>query len=204
MNLTLQVGDVQQTVEVTAQTPLLETSSAQKGQSLSTQMMNTLPFFSGGVRNPRSFVNYLPGANPSTELSVSGSGGRAQEILIDGASATIRNRAERPSTSLRGDVRRIQMLTSTLRCGVRPVRRRHRALHHEIGHERLPWHRIPQHAPGHLERQRVGEQRSGRCKAERSVERVGVASADRFGFRRSTMVGTRRSSSSRIRRTSGP
>jgi hypothetical protein len=114
MNLTLQVGDVQQTVEVTAQTPLLETSSAQKGQSLSTQMMNTLPFFSGGVRNPRSFVNYLPGANPSTELSVSGSGGRAQEILIDGASATIPESGGTsfnfPSAEMFGE---FKMLTST-------------------------------------------------------------------------------------------
>jgi len=50
--------------------------------------MNNLPFFSGGIRNPRTFVNYMPGVNPSAELSVSGSGGRAQELLIDGASNT--------------------------------------------------------------------------------------------------------------------
>jgi hypothetical protein len=89
MDITLEVGDVQQTVEVSAEAPLLETSSAMRGQSLSTQFMNTLPFFTGGIRNARTFVNYMPGSNPSAELSVSGSGGRAQEILIDGASATI-------------------------------------------------------------------------------------------------------------------
>lgn len=114
LNLRLEVGDVQQTVDVTAEAMLLETSSAQRGQSLSTRMMNTLPFFSGGVRNPRTFVTYLPGANPSTELSVSGSGGRAQEILIDGASATIPESGGTafnfPSAEMFGEFR---LLTST-------------------------------------------------------------------------------------------
>ena len=114
LNVKMDVGDVQQTIDVTAEAPLLETSSAQKGQSLSTQMMTTLPFFSGGVRNPRTFVNYLPGSNPSTELSVSGSGGRAQEILIDGASATIPESGGTsfnfPSAEMFGEFR---MLTST-------------------------------------------------------------------------------------------
>jgi outer membrane receptor protein involved in Fe transport len=88
-NLKLEIGDVMQTVEVTADAQLLETTSAQRGQTFSPQLMSNLPLFTGGIRNPRSFVNYMPGVNPSAELSVSGSGGRAQEILIDGASATI-------------------------------------------------------------------------------------------------------------------
>jgi hypothetical protein len=88
LDLPLELGDVQQTVEVTAATPLLETANAQRGQNLSTQFMNNLPFFAGGIRNPRTFINYMPGVNPSAELSVSGSGGRAQELLIDGASNT--------------------------------------------------------------------------------------------------------------------
>ena len=89
LDLKLEIGDVQQTVEVTGEVPLLETTSSMRGQSLSPQFMSNLPFFTGGIRNPRAFVNYMPGANPSAELSVSGSGGRAQEVLIDGASATI-------------------------------------------------------------------------------------------------------------------
>jgi hypothetical protein len=88
LDLKLEVGDVQQTIEVTGEAPLLQTTSSQRGQNLSQQFMNNLPFFSGGIRNPRSFVNYMPGVNPSAELSVSGSGGRAQELLIDGASNT--------------------------------------------------------------------------------------------------------------------
>ncbi len=89
LDLRLEIGDVLQTVEVSGEVPLIETTSSQRGQSLSTQFMNTLPLFTGGIRNPRAFVNFMPGVNPGAELSVSGSGGRAQEILIDGASATI-------------------------------------------------------------------------------------------------------------------
>ncbi len=88
--LSLEVGDVQQSVEVTADAPLLETSSPMRGQNLSAQMFNNLPFFSGGIRNPRSFVAYMPGVNNVVgEITIAGSGARGQEILIDGASATI-------------------------------------------------------------------------------------------------------------------
>ncbi|MBL0159509.1 MAG: hypothetical protein IPP47_20735 [Bryobacterales bacterium] len=49
--------------------------------------MDNLPLFSGGIRNPRAFVNYMSGVTNAGEQSVSGSGGRAQEVLIDGGSA---------------------------------------------------------------------------------------------------------------------
>jgi hypothetical protein len=87
LDLGLEVGDVQQTVSVTAEAPLLETSTVERGQNISTKMMDNLPLFSGGIRNPRNFVNYMPGVTNNSEQSVSGSGGRAQEILIDGGSA---------------------------------------------------------------------------------------------------------------------
>ena len=87
MDLRLEVGEVQQTVEVTAEAPLLETSSPERGQSLSQKFMDNLPLFSGGIRSPRAFVNYMPGVTNNGEQSVSGSGGRAQEVLIDGGSA---------------------------------------------------------------------------------------------------------------------
>ena len=87
MNVQLEVGDVQQTVTVSAEPPLLETSTVERGQSLSTRFMDNLPLFAGGIRNPRAFVNYMPGVTNNGEQSVSGSGGRAQEVLIDGGSA---------------------------------------------------------------------------------------------------------------------
>ncbi len=87
LDLKLEVGDVQQTVTITDQAPLLESSTVERGQSLSTKFMDNLPLFSGGIRNPRAFVNYMPGVTNAGEQSVSGSGGRAQEVLIDGGSA---------------------------------------------------------------------------------------------------------------------
>ncbi|MBI5085458.1 MAG: TonB-dependent receptor [Acidobacteria bacterium] len=87
MNIQMELGDVQQTVTVTSEVPLLETSSSERGNNISVKMMDNLPLFAGGIRNPRAFVNYMPGVTNSGEQSVSGSGGRAQEVIIDGASA---------------------------------------------------------------------------------------------------------------------
>jgi len=90
LDLTLEVGDVQQSVEVTAEAPLLEAQDATRGQNLSNKFMNTLPLFTGGIRNPEAFIRYMPGVSSGTpETSISGSGGRAKEILLDGGSATI-------------------------------------------------------------------------------------------------------------------
>lgn len=87
MNLQMELGDVQQTVTVSAEVPLLETSTSERGNNISVKMMDNLPLFAGGIRNPRTFVNYMPGVTNNGEQSVSGSGGRAQEVIIDGASA---------------------------------------------------------------------------------------------------------------------
>ena len=89
LDLKLEVGDVQQTIEVTAQSPLLETSTSDKSTSFSPKFMSEVPLFTGAIRNPRAFINYLPGVNQGAELSISGSGGRAAEVQIDGASLII-------------------------------------------------------------------------------------------------------------------
>ncbi len=90
LNLSMEVGDVSQAVEVTAELPVLETSTSERGTNLSQKFLMDLPLFTGGIRNLRSFVSYLPGVSAgSGEMSVSGSGGRAQEVLLDGASMTI-------------------------------------------------------------------------------------------------------------------
>jgi len=91
LDLKLEVGDTQQTVTVSGQAEVLETTSSQRGTQISNQMLSTLPFFSGGIRNPRTFVNYMPGVNNTNttgEVTVNGSGARSQELLIDGASNT--------------------------------------------------------------------------------------------------------------------
>ncbi|MFN0108932.1 MAG: carboxypeptidase regulatory-like domain-containing protein [Blastocatellia bacterium] len=90
LDLSLEVGNVSESVEVTAQGPLLETETSEKGQSFSTKFMNTLPLFTGGIRNAEAFVIYMPGVNAARgETSISGSGGRGKEVMIDGGSLTI-------------------------------------------------------------------------------------------------------------------
>jgi len=90
LDLKLEVGDVQQTIEVTAESPLLETSTSDKSINFSPKFMSEVPLFTGAIRNPRSFMTYLPGVvNSDASFSVSGSGGRAGEVQIDGASLII-------------------------------------------------------------------------------------------------------------------
>jgi hypothetical protein len=89
LDFQLQIGDVQQTVEVQSVAPLLELTTSERGQSFSTKFMNSLPLFTGGIRNPEAFVGYMPGVNAGAEQSISGSIGRAKEVLLDGASQTI-------------------------------------------------------------------------------------------------------------------
>jgi len=87
VDLKLELGEAKQIVEVTAAAPLLETTTAQRGTNLLPQFLDKLPLYSSGVRNAESFVGYMPGVNSgASETSISGSGGRAKEILIDGGS----------------------------------------------------------------------------------------------------------------------
>ncbi|MBI1358612.1 MAG: TonB-dependent receptor plug domain-containing protein [Acidobacteria bacterium] len=90
MDLTLEIGAVTETVEVTSVAPLLEANTSERGQSFSTKFMTSLPLFTGGIRNAEAFVTYMPGVNSGGgNQSIGGSGGRAKEVLIDGASLTI-------------------------------------------------------------------------------------------------------------------
>ena len=89
LDMRMEIGEVQQTVEITADAPLLETTNPERGQNLSSQFLSNLPLFNGLLRNAETFVAYMPGVNNSAETSVNGSGGRAKEVEIDGASLTI-------------------------------------------------------------------------------------------------------------------
>lgn len=89
MDILLNLGDVTQSVEVKAEVPLLDTTTAMRGQNMSPRLVQGLPIFSGGLRSAEAFVAYMPGVNTSGETSINGSIGRAKEVLIDGASITI-------------------------------------------------------------------------------------------------------------------
>jgi hypothetical protein len=113
MDIKLEIGDVAVSVDVTADVPLLETSTSERGSTFSPKLMSDLPLFAGGIRNPRSFLSYMPGVTAGGgEQVVSGSGGRAQEVLIDGASLTIPESGgtvfNMPSAEIFGEFRLLQ------------------------------------------------------------------------------------------------
>lgn len=112
MDVKLDVGDVAVSVDVTAEVPLLETSTSERGSTFAPKLMSDLPLFTGGIRNPRAFLSYMPGVTAGGEQSVSGSGGRAQEVLIDGASLTIPESGgtvfNMPSAEIFGEFRLLQ------------------------------------------------------------------------------------------------
>jgi len=89
LDLTLEVGDVKQAVEVSATPTLLETETSERGQTLTPKMYQTLPMWSGGLQNPSAFLTYMAGVNSGSELSIAGSTGRSREQLIDGTSNVI-------------------------------------------------------------------------------------------------------------------
>jgi hypothetical protein len=89
LDLQLEVGNVTQTVEVSANQTLLDTETSEKGQALTPHMYQTLPLWTGGLQNPSAFLGYMSNVNSGAELSIAGSTGRAREQLIDGASNVI-------------------------------------------------------------------------------------------------------------------
>jgi hypothetical protein len=107
VDLELRVGDVSQSVQVRAETPLLETSNSTPGQYVSQQLINNLPLFN---RVPFSLVLVAPGVIPQgtfgpiyngaenqprplvytiSNFSVNGSRGVTNEMIVDGLSVNV-------------------------------------------------------------------------------------------------------------------
>jgi hypothetical protein len=63
VNITLTLGDTQQTVEVTASAPVLQTESTHVGAALDTQMVTDVPL--GGTRNLTYLARLSPGVLPA-------------------------------------------------------------------------------------------------------------------------------------------
>lgn len=105
LDLTLEVGDVTESVTVTDEVSLIETSTPSTGQVLSKQVLNDLP---NSGRNPfmlSSIVpNVIPAGNPtfnrqqdqsgSSQISLAGGPVRGNNYLLDGVPITdLQNRA---------------------------------------------------------------------------------------------------------------
>jgi hypothetical protein len=72
INVTLQIGDAKQTVEVTSQQSLLDLETSERGQTFSRTFLQTLPLWSGGLQSSEAFLSYMPGVNNGGEVSMRG------------------------------------------------------------------------------------------------------------------------------------
>ncbi|MGH9845748.1 MAG: carboxypeptidase regulatory-like domain-containing protein, partial [Blastocatellia bacterium] len=89
-DLKLEVGDVNQTVNIEAEGVQLQTQTSEIGVTFSAKLFRDAPFPAGGIRNIEQFVQYQPGVvnGAGAEGGISGGARRSKEILIDGANAT--------------------------------------------------------------------------------------------------------------------
>jgi Carboxypeptidase regulatory-like domain len=87
LDLTLQVGDVKETVNITGSTPILETESASVGQLVERQMIDGMPMFN---RTSTALLTLIPGATiqgVTGEIPIFSVGGgrmRNQQFSLDG------------------------------------------------------------------------------------------------------------------------
>jgi len=89
VDVTLQIGTATQSVEVSAESTLLKTESAEQSTTVTAQQINNLPINfgigAGAIRNPLSFTNLTPGAsiNGWNNITVNGTNGNFR-ILFEG------------------------------------------------------------------------------------------------------------------------
>jgi hypothetical protein len=90
LNVTLEVGQVDQTIEVTAAAPLLESSTSDLGTGVTRERVVDLPLaVAGNMRHPGAFVFLAPGVTGDTSnTQINGSQNRSKEILVDGIGST--------------------------------------------------------------------------------------------------------------------
>src|SRR5258708_20298268 len=90
LDFKLELGQVDQTVEVTAQTPLLENGTSDLGTVVDQKQVQDLPLsVSANMRNPESFLLLAPGVTGDvTNTQINGSQSRAKEVLVDGSGST--------------------------------------------------------------------------------------------------------------------
>jgi hypothetical protein len=89
LNATLEVGQVEQQIEVVGDAPVVESATSDVGTVVSTRSVIDLPLsVSGNMRNPEAFIFLTPGVTgDTTNTQINGSPSRGKEILLDGGSA---------------------------------------------------------------------------------------------------------------------
>jgi Carboxypeptidase regulatory-like domain/TonB dependent receptor len=86
----LEIGAVEQTVEVLSEVSQLQTSTSDLGTTINRNKLMDLPLFVGGkTRDMEQFIFLAPGVTgDSTNTQISGSPNRAKEVLVDGIAST--------------------------------------------------------------------------------------------------------------------
>lgn len=92
IDIQLEVGDITETVTVSADAPLLKTESGELSHTVSTSRLNELPILPAtAMRDPFSSINLLPGVDGSAgrgSMRVNGMPGYTMSLRIDGQDAT--------------------------------------------------------------------------------------------------------------------
>jgi hypothetical protein len=87
LDMTLQVGEVSQTVEVDATASLIQTESTDVGTVIDNKRFLDLPLtLGGGIRNPSAFIFLSPGVSPGNtwEKHIGGGGSFNDQVYYDG------------------------------------------------------------------------------------------------------------------------
>lgn len=89
IDVTLQVGAIHETIEVTGAAPILQTADAAVSTNLTNTVVSELPLNVQGSRNLSNFMfAYVPGVEGSDYSShINGSMALSKEVMIDGTSA---------------------------------------------------------------------------------------------------------------------
>jgi hypothetical protein len=91
IDIPLEVGNISETVTVSADAPLLKTESGELSHNVTTDRINDLPLISvgGGIRSSYAQINLLPGAgNYTGAMRVNGAPGATLALRIEGQDAT--------------------------------------------------------------------------------------------------------------------
>jgi hypothetical protein len=116
LDVTLQVGQATQQIEVSEQTSLLKTENAEVSTTVSGEKINSLPINfgigAGAIRNPLSFSQLTPGANITgwNTVSVNGMPQYSYRIIFEGQEST-NSIDPRASDELQPSVEAIQEFT---------------------------------------------------------------------------------------------
>jgi outer membrane receptor protein involved in Fe transport len=92
VDVELEIGEITETVTVSADAPLLRTESGELSENVTAERLNELPIFSvaGGIRNPYRVTDLLPGASSGggNTIRIQGAPAGTQNLRIEGQDAT--------------------------------------------------------------------------------------------------------------------